>query len=101
MKTLVIVDPQNDFMPGGALAVPDGDMIVPVINSIVGSFDLVVATQDWHPRGHRSFASGQQWYKGGAYRYRGKDSAEQLSDLKAIETGSLKIMTCRVYRGRS
>ncbi|MFN2378836.1 MAG: bifunctional nicotinamidase/pyrazinamidase [Bacteroidales bacterium] len=58
MKALVIVDPQNDFMPGGALAVPDGDMIVPVINSIVGSFDLVVATQDWHPRGHRSFASG-------------------------------------------
>lgn len=58
MKTVVIVDPQIDFMPGGALAVPDGDKIVPVINGIMKSCDLVVATQDWHPQGHRSFASG-------------------------------------------
>lgn len=57
MKTVVIVDAQNDFMPGGALAVPDGDMIVPVINRILKSFDLVVATQDWHPGDHMSFAS--------------------------------------------
>jgi nicotinamidase/pyrazinamidase len=57
MKAVVIVDPQIDFMPGGALAVPYGDKIVTVINSILKSFDLVVATQDWHPQGHRSFAS--------------------------------------------
>ena len=57
MKTLVIVDVQNDFMPGGALAVPEGDMVVPVINKILSKFDLVVATQDWHPGNHKSFAS--------------------------------------------
>lgn len=57
MKTLIIVDAQNDFMPGGSLAVPDGDKIVPVINSIQNKFDLVVATQDWHPQNHVSFAS--------------------------------------------
>lgn len=56
MKTLIIVDVQNDFCPGGALAVSDGDAIVPVINDIQKYFDLVVATQDWHPRDHLSFA---------------------------------------------
>jgi len=57
MKTLVIVDVQNDFVPGGALEVPFGDDIVGVINSIQNRFDLVVATQDWHPQDHISFAS--------------------------------------------
>ncbi|SRR5690554_6192195 len=57
MKTLVIVDVQNDFMPGGSLAVPDGDLIVPIINKIQDKFELVVATQDWHPQNHISFAS--------------------------------------------
>lgn len=57
MKTLIIVDPQLDFMPGGSLEVPDGDEIVPVINSLQPKFDLVVATQDWHPVNHGSFAS--------------------------------------------
>jgi nicotinamidase/pyrazinamidase len=57
MKTLVIVDVQNDFMPGGQLEVPHGDMIIPVINRIQEYFDLVVATQDWHPQNHKSFAS--------------------------------------------
>ncbi len=57
MKTLVIVDVQNDFIPGGSLEVPDGDYIVPVINKILPAFDLVVATQDWHPKEHMSFAS--------------------------------------------
>ena len=49
MKTLIIVDTQYDFMPGGALAVKEGDAIVPVINRMIPDFDLVVATQDWHP----------------------------------------------------
>ncbi|MBA6152735.1 bifunctional nicotinamidase/pyrazinamidase [Gelidibacter maritimus] len=57
MKTLLIIDVQNDFMPGGSLAVPDGDKIVPVINNIQHKFDLVVAAQDWHPQDHVSFAS--------------------------------------------
>jgi nicotinamidase/pyrazinamidase len=57
MKTLILVDVQNDFMPGGPLEVPHGNMIVPVINRILGHFDLVVATQDWHPKKHKSFAS--------------------------------------------
>ncbi|OGA73368.1 MAG: nicotinamidase [Betaproteobacteria bacterium RIFCSPLOWO2_12_FULL_65_14] len=54
---LIIVDVQNDFMPGGALAVPRGDEVVPVINRLAARFDNVVLTQDWHPRGHASFAS--------------------------------------------
>jgi nicotinamidase/pyrazinamidase len=57
MKALIIVDVQIDFLPGGALAVPDGDAVVPLINSSQHHFDLVVATQDWHPQGHKSFAS--------------------------------------------
>jgi len=54
---LLVVDVQNDFCPGGALAVPDGDAVVPVIHRISRTFPIVVATQDWHPRGHISFAS--------------------------------------------
>ncbi|MCU0414388.1 MAG: bifunctional nicotinamidase/pyrazinamidase [Ignavibacteriaceae bacterium] len=57
MKALVIVDVQNDFMPGGSLEVPHGDIIVPLINRLQKYFDLVVATQDWHPQNHKSFAS--------------------------------------------
>lgn len=60
MKTLLIIDVQNDFMPGGALAVPHGDKIVPIINNIQHKFDLVVAAQDWHPKDHVSFASNHQ-----------------------------------------
>ena len=54
---LVIIDVQNDFCPGGALAVADGDAVVPVINRLAGRFDHVVLTQDWHPSGHSSFAT--------------------------------------------
>jgi nicotinamidase/pyrazinamidase len=56
MKALVIVDVQNDFIPGGALAVQEGDQIVDLINQIQSKFDCVVATQDWHPEDHGSFA---------------------------------------------
>ena len=57
-RALVIVDFQNDFSPGGALAVPDGDAIAPRVDALArsGDFDLVVATRDWHPRDHGSFA---------------------------------------------
>jgi nicotinamidase/pyrazinamidase len=57
MNALIIVDVQNDFLPGGALAVKEGDVIIPVINNLQNKFDLVVATQDWHPFDHKSFAS--------------------------------------------
>jgi nicotinamidase/pyrazinamidase len=56
-RALLVVDLQNDFCPGGALAVTDGDAVVPVINALMPRFPLVVATQDWHPPGHASFAS--------------------------------------------
>jgi nicotinamidase/pyrazinamidase len=54
---LLIIDVQNDFCPGGALAVADGDAVVPVINRLALRFDHVVLTQDWHPAGHSSFAT--------------------------------------------
>ena len=57
MKALIIVDIQNDFIPGGSLAVTDGDKIISRINELQKKFDLVVATQDWHPANHKSFAS--------------------------------------------
>ncbi|WP_417385591.1 bifunctional nicotinamidase/pyrazinamidase [Gimesia sp.] len=57
MNTLILVDLQYDFMPGGSLAVPEGDQVVPVANELMSDFDLVIATQDWHPADHLSFAS--------------------------------------------
>lgn len=63
MRTLIIVDTQYDFMPGGALEVQNGDQIVPVINEILPQFDLVLATQDWHPPQHKSFASNHKGKK--------------------------------------
>ncbi|MBL9036507.1 MAG: isochorismatase family protein, partial [Rhodospirillaceae bacterium] len=54
---LVVIDVQNDFCPGGALAVSKGDEVVPLINKLMGQFRHVVLTQDWHPAGHSSFAS--------------------------------------------
>lgn len=57
MKTLLLIDIQNDFMPGGALAVPGGDEIIPVVNDLMPKFELIVATQDWHPADHGSFAA--------------------------------------------
>ena len=54
---LLVIDVQNDFCPGGALAVAGGDEIVPGINALMGDFDVVILTQDWHPAGHSSFAS--------------------------------------------
>ena len=56
-RCLIVVDVQYDFMPGGALAVAKGDEVVPVINALLPRFDNVVLTQDWHPKGHASFAS--------------------------------------------
>lgn len=57
MKTLVIIDVQNDFIPGGSLAVSGGHEIIPVLNKIQFKFELIIATQDWHPAEHKSFAA--------------------------------------------
>jgi nicotinamidase/pyrazinamidase len=68
MKTaLVLVDIQNDFLPGGPLGVPEGDKVVPVANAIEERFDLVVATMDWHPPDHGSFATNHPGQKPGEY----------------------------------
>ena len=56
-KALVLVDLQNDFIPGGSLAVRDGDAVIPVANAVQKKFNFIVATQDWHPQNHGSFAS--------------------------------------------
>ncbi|GGG06791.1 bifunctional nicotinamidase/pyrazinamidase [Pontibacter amylolyticus] len=60
MKALLLIDIQNDFLPGGALGVPEGDQIIPIVNQIQDHFDLIVATQDWHPTDHKSFASNHE-----------------------------------------
>lgn len=57
MNALILVDIQNDFIPGGKLPVPHGDEIIKLVNELQDSFELVVATQDWHPPDHKSFAS--------------------------------------------
>ena len=56
-QALIVIDVQNDFCPGGALAVPEGDTIVAGINALMSEFNAVILTQDWHPSGHSSFAS--------------------------------------------
>ncbi len=68
MKSLIVVDIQNDFLPEGALAVDKGDEIIPVVNDLMKQFKMVVATQDWHPANHGSFASN----------YRGKKPGETI-----------------------
>ncbi len=65
MKTLILVDLQNDFCKHGALEVPDGDAVIPIANSLLDSFELVVATQDFHPANHGSFAANHPWRKPG------------------------------------
>ncbi|RYD22074.1 MAG: bifunctional nicotinamidase/pyrazinamidase [Verrucomicrobiaceae bacterium] len=57
MHALLLIDVQNDFLPGGALAVPGGDEIIPLVNALIPQFELIVATQDWHPADHGSFAA--------------------------------------------
>jgi nicotinamidase/pyrazinamidase len=65
MNALILVDIQNDFCPGGALPVTDGDRVVPVANGAMGRFDLIIATQDWHPANHGSFAANHPGNKVG------------------------------------
>jgi len=74
MRALLLVDVQNDFMPGGALAVKDGDQIIPVLNELLKmKFDAILATKDWHPQDHGSFAASH-----------GKEPGEKI-DLFGLE----------------
>ena len=65
MDALLLVDIQNDFVPGGALAVPDGDSVIPVANHLMTRFTHVIASQDWHPANHQSFATQHPGYQVG------------------------------------
>jgi nicotinamidase/pyrazinamidase len=65
MTALILVDIQNDFVPGGALPARDGDQVVPVANALMDKFELVVASQDWHPANHGSFAANHPGKKVG------------------------------------
>ena len=65
MNALIIVDLQNDFLPGGALPVPQGDQVIPLANELPRRFELVLATQDWHPPDHGSFAANHPGKKPG------------------------------------
>jgi nicotinamidase/pyrazinamidase len=65
MTALILVDIQNDFLEYGALAVPDGNAVIAVANEIMPQYDIVVATQDWHPANHGSFAANHLWRKPG------------------------------------
>lgn len=65
MKTLLLIDLQNDFCPGGALAVDEGNLLIPIANALIPKFDLVLATQDWHPATHGSFAANHPWRRPG------------------------------------
>ena len=65
MRALICVDIQNDFCPGGALEVKDGLAAAKVANKLMDRFDLVVATQDWHPANHKSFAAMHPWRRPG------------------------------------
>jgi len=74
MKALIIVDIQNDFLPGGALPVQDGDKIIPLVNHIITRYNLVVASQDWHPATHSSFAANHHG-----------DQANKTSDINSLD----------------
>lgn len=75
MKALIVVDAQYDFMPGGALAVEDGDQIVPVINELLTKYKLVIFTKDWHPKGMDAFASSHE----------GKNPLDTYTNSKGVE----------------
>jgi len=76
-SVLLVVDAQNDFMPGGSLAIPDGDKIIPVINSLLNKFDLVIFTQDWHPEDMTAFASNHKG-KNPLDKYKTKKGEEDI-----------------------
>lgn len=79
MRALLVVDVQNDFCPGGSLAVPDGDTVVPVINELIGKFPLVVASKDWHPHQTVHF---QKWPVHCVHNTRGAEFHPKLDSVR-------------------
>lgn len=79
MKALLVVDVQNDFCPGGTLAVPEGDTVVPVINELIGKFSLVVASKDWHPHQTIHF---QKWPVHCVHNTKGAEFHPQLNSVR-------------------
>jgi nicotinamidase/pyrazinamidase len=79
VKALLVVDVQNDFCPGGTLAVPNGDKVVPIINELTGKFPLVVASKDWHPHQTVHF---QKWPVHCVHNTKGAEFHPQLDSLK-------------------
>ena len=79
MKTLLIIDVQNDFIKGGTLAVPDAEQVIPVINELMDKFDLILATQDWHPKETAHF---EEWPTHCVAGSRGADFPEELHKEK-------------------
>lgn len=65
MRALILIDLQNDFCPGGNLEVPAGDEVIPIANQIMDHFEVVIASKDWHPANHLSFAANHPWRKPG------------------------------------
>ena len=65
MKALLLIDLQNDYMPGGMVEVPEGDQVIPVANRMMEVFDLVIAVRDWHPATHQCFAANHLWRRPG------------------------------------
>jgi nicotinamidase/pyrazinamidase len=82
MKALILIDLQNDFCEGGVLEIPDSDAVLPIANSLMPSFDVVVATQNWYPANHGSFAANHLWRK-----------PEQTIDFNGLQQ-VLRIMHC-------
>ena len=86
-RALIVIDVQNDFCPGGALAVADGDAILPIVNRMIAEAEHVVLTQDWHPAGHSSFASSHV----------GKAPFETI----AMPYGELRLWPARCIQGKA
>ena len=86
MRGLLVVDVQNDFCPGGSLAVPNGDNVVPVINALMEKFSVVVASKDWHPRKTVHF---QKWPVHCVHNTRGAEFHPHLDSVR-IRQGFLK-----------
>jgi nicotinamidase/pyrazinamidase len=82
MKALILIDLQNDFCEGGVLEIPDSDAVLPIANVLMPYFDVVVATQNWYPANHGSFAANHLWRKPG-----------QIIDLQGLPQ-VLRIMQC-------
>jgi nicotinamidase/pyrazinamidase len=107
MKALIIVDVQNDFLPGGALAVTEGDRAIPVINQLSSEFNLVFTTQDWHPENHYSFAASHPNAKIGD-RILIDDTEQILWPVHCVQNTQgaelaanlqPKVVSARIYKG--